>query len=283
MKGKVCVVTGATSGIGQVTAAELTRRGAHVVIVGRSAEKCAATAQQIRSQASGASVDAFVADLSSLDEVRRLAGQIAAAYPRIDVLVNNAGAMYLKRSESVDGIEKTLALNHFSYFVLTNLLLPVLIKSAPSRIVNVASEAHRGVSIDFDDIQFHNRYRAWNAYRQSKLANVLFTFELARRIAGTGVTANALHPGFVNTNFFESFKDAPRWWLFRRLADWIALSPEQGSRTSIHLASSPEVAGVSGRYFAKQKPANSSRQSRDQAAAERLWQLSAQMTGAGGA
>jgi NAD(P)-dependent dehydrogenase (short-subunit alcohol dehydrogenase family) len=281
MQRKVCLITGATSGIGQVTATELARRGAHVIIVGRSAEKCAATQRQIRSETRAAPVESLVADLLSMAEVRRLADQVRAQCPRLDVLVNNAGAMFWNRTDSVDGIEKTLALNHLSYFVLTNLLLPLLTQCAPARIVNVASDAHQGVSINFDDIQFKQRYSGWKAYQQSKLANILFTCELARRINGTGVTANSLHPGFVRTNFLQVFNEAWAGWFIRRIADLIALSPEQGARTSIYLASSPEVDGVSGRYFVKEKAVASSPQSRDQAAAVRLWRLSVEMTGVG--
>jgi retinol dehydrogenase 12 len=282
MQGKVCVITGATAGIGRVAATELARHGAHVVIVGRSAEKCAATQAEIRSATAAALVDSLVADLSSLAETKRLAGQLRERYPRIDVLLNNAGAMFWKRTESADGVEKTFALNHLSYFVLTNLLLPVLEQSTPARIVNVASDAHKGVSINFDDIQFKQKYSGWKAYQQSKLANILFTYELARRIEGTGVTANTLHPGFVRTSFLEAFNEARAGWLIKNVGGMIALSPEQGARTSIYLASSPEVEGVSGRYFVKEKPVVSSPQSRDQAAADRLWRLSVEMTGVGG-
>jgi NAD(P)-dependent dehydrogenase (short-subunit alcohol dehydrogenase family) len=281
MQGKVCVITGATAGIGQVAATELARRGAHVVIVSRSAEKCAATQALIRSASASASVDTLVADLSSLDETKRLAGQVRELYPRIDVLLNNAGAMFWKRTESADGIEKTFALNHLSYFVLTNLLLPVLNQSAPSRIVNVASDAHKGASINFEDIQFKQKYSGWKAYQQSKLANILFTYELARRIDGTGVTANTLHPGFVRTSFLEALNEARAGWLLKKIGGLISMSPEQGARTSIYLTSSPEVAGVSGRYFVKEKPVVSSPQSRDQSTAERLWKLSVEMTGVG--
>ena len=279
MQGKVCLVTGATSGIGQVTAHELARLGARVIIVGRSSEKCARTVEQIRAATGAASVESLVADLSSLAEVRRLAGQVRERSPRLDVLVNNAGAMFRKRAESVDGIEMTLALNHLSYFMLTNLLLPLLEQSAPARIVNVASDAHKGVSINFDDIQAKQHYSGWKAYQRSKLANILFTFELARRISGTGVTANTLHPGFVRTNFLQVFDDARAGWFIRRIADLIAISPEQGARTSIYLASSPEVEGTSGRYFVKEKPAVSSPQSQDEAAAQRLWKVSEDMIG----
>jgi len=279
MHGKVCLVTGATSGIGQVTAQELARLGAHVIIVGRSPERCANTIDQIRAATGATSVESFVANLSSLAEVRRLAGQIRERSRRLDVLVNNAGAMFSKRTESVDGIEMTLALNHLSYFLLTNLLLPLLEQSAPARIVNVASDAHKGVSINFDDLQGKQRYSGWKAYKYSKLANILFTYELARRIAGTGVGANTLHPGFVRTNFLQVFDEARAGWLIRKVADLVAISPEQGARTSVFLASSPEVEEMSGRYFVKEKPAVSSLRSRDQAAAQRLWQVSEELTG----
>jgi retinol dehydrogenase 12 len=291
MQGKVCLITGATAGIGEVAAAELARRGAHVVIVGRAAQKCAATEGRIRSQTPSATVDSLVADLSSVAEVSRLADLVRQRYPRLDLLLNNAGAMFAARSETVDGIERTFALNHLSYFALTALLLPVLKQSAPARIVNVSSDAHKGISINFDDIQFKQKYGGWKAYKQSKLANILFTFELAKRLEGTNVTANTLHPGFVNTNFLRSFNDARAdgtkkamlGWLFSTISGVISLSPEEGARTSIYLASSPEVEGVSGKYFVKEKAVASSPQSRDLEAAERLWRLSAEMTGVGGA
>jgi NAD(P)-dependent dehydrogenase (short-subunit alcohol dehydrogenase family) len=287
MRSKVCVVTGATAGIGQIAATELARRGAHVVIVGRSSAKCAATQEQIRTETGGATVDALVADLSALAEVKKLAGQIRDGYPRLDVLLNNAGAMFWNRCESTDGIEKTFALNHLSYFALTALLLPMLKQSAPARIVNVASDAHKGVSINFDDIQFEKKYRGWKAYQQSKLANVCFTYELARRLDGTNVTANTLHPGFVHTNFLKTFNDARADGFTKALAGpvlnglsrLIAISPEQGARTSVYLASSPDVEGVTGQYFVKEKPAVSSTQSHDRAAQARLWRMSEEMTG----
>jgi NAD(P)-dependent dehydrogenase (short-subunit alcohol dehydrogenase family) len=281
MQGKVCLVTGATSGIGRVAAIELARRGAHVILVGRSAQKCADTQAEIRAARQDARVDTLIADLSSLGETKRLAQEVRERYPRLDVLLNNAGAMFWHRSESADGIEKTFALNHLSYFVLTNLLLPLLKGSAPARIVNVASDAHKGVSVNFDDLQFRQKYSGWKAYQQSKLANILFTYELAKRIAGSGVTANALHPGFVRTNFLQVFKDAPAAWLLQAIMPMLAISPEKGARTSIYLASSPEVEGISGKYFVKEKPVVSSPQSRDAASADRLWKISVEMTGAG--
>jgi NAD(P)-dependent dehydrogenase (short-subunit alcohol dehydrogenase family) len=281
MQGKVCLVTGATAGIGQVAATELCRRRAHVVIVGRSSDRCAATQAMIRSAVGADRVDSLVADLSILSEVRRLAGLVRERYPRLDVLLNNAGAMFWQRSESADGIEKTFALNHLSYFALTNLLLPSLKSSAHARIVNVASDAHKGGVINFDDVQFTEKYSGWKAYKQSKLANIMFTYELARRILASGVTVNSLHPGFVNTNFLQVFNDAPAGWLIRSLANVVAMSPEKGARTSIYLASSPNALGVSGRYFVKEKPVESSPQSREEAACERLWRLSVEMTGVG--
>jgi NAD(P)-dependent dehydrogenase (short-subunit alcohol dehydrogenase family) len=277
MQGKVCLVTGATAGIGQVTATEVCRLGAHVIIVGRSSERCEATQALIRTAAGTDRVDSLVADLSSLSEVRRLAGLVRERYPRLDVLVNNAGAMFWKRSESTDGIEKTFALNHLSYFALTNLLLPLLRNSAPTRIVNVASDAHKGGVINFDDIQFKQKYSGWKAYQQSKLANILFTRELARQLSGTGVTANALHPGFVSTKIFRA--DGFIGWLLRRSADLFAISPEEGAKTSVYLATSTEVENVTGKYFVKQQIASSSAASQDAAAARRLWEVSEKLTG----
>ena len=273
MNGKVCLVTGGTSGIGEVTARELARLGAEVVIVGRSPERCAATLERIRTATSTSRIDSLVADLSSLADVRRLAHQVQERCQRLDVLVNNAGGMSLTRRESIDGIEMTLALNHISYFLLTNLLLPVLTTSAPARIVNVASDAHQGGAIQFDDLQFTEHYSGWRAYQQSKLANILFTYELARRLEGTGVTVNTLHPGFVKTSFF---KDWGGWigTVTKLAASVLALTPERGAITSIYLASSPEVEGISGQYFVKKKPGRSSSRSHDRSTAERLWTIS---------
>ncbi len=196
---------------------------------------------------------------------------------RLDVLVNNAGGIFLKREEGADGIEMTFALNHLSYFLLTNLLRPLLEQSVPARVVNVASDAHKGVSIEFDDIEGKKRFGGWRAYQQSKLANILFTSELSRRLVGTRVTANSLHPGFVRTTIFR--QGGLVGWLLRRAADVLAVSPEEGAKTSVYLASSPDVASVTGRYFVKERPVESSPQSRDASAALRLWRLSDEMTG----
>jgi retinol dehydrogenase 12 len=279
MQGKVCLVTGATAGIGLITARELARRGGRIIIVGRSPERTEATVRRIQAETGATSVEFLVTDLSSQAGVRQLAEQVKTRCDRLDVLVNNAGAMFLKRLESVDGIEMTLALNHLSYFLLTNLLLPLIKASEMRRIVNVASEAHEGASINLDDLQGKKKYGGWRAYKQSKLANILFTNELARLLEGTGVTVNSLHPGFVRTNFLQVFEG--RWGgrLLRAIAERIAISPEQGARTSIYLASSPDVTGVTGRYFVKEKPATSSPQSLDRAMAEQLWRKSQEMTG----
>ncbi|WP_435008357.1 SDR family oxidoreductase [Tundrisphaera lichenicola] len=278
MGGKTCLVTGATAGIGRIAARELARRGASVVVIGRSPERCKSTVESIRRETGNPDVESLVADLSAQAEVRRLAEEVQARYPRIDVLLNNAGAMFSKRRESVDGIEMTFALNHLGYFLLTNLLLDPLKEGAPARVVNVASEAHRMVSkVDFDDPQGRKKYGGWHAYGQSKFANILFTYELARRLSGTGVTANALHPGFVASNFTEG--NGAMGWMMRRFASLFAITPDEGAKTSIHLASSPQATGVTGKYFAKEKPIPSSKPTHDEAAARRLWELSEELTG----
>ncbi|WP_406700420.1 SDR family oxidoreductase [Singulisphaera sp. Ch08] len=278
MAGKVCLVTGATSGIGEITAKALAERGATVTIVGRSQERCAATLDRIRQAIPDADVDFLLADLSSQESIRNLASRFRERKSRLDLLINNAGAIFFERRESVDGIELTLALNHLAYFQLTNLLLDMLQSSAPSRIVNVASDAHRSARmIQFDDLEGRKRYSGFRAYAQSKLANLLFTFELARKLEGTQVTANALHPGLVATNIFAG-NGIPGWFL-RRGAALFAISPEKGAETSIYLGSSAEVSEVSGRYFYRQQPTRSSLASRDEEQARRLWDRSAELTG----
>jgi NAD(P)-dependent dehydrogenase (short-subunit alcohol dehydrogenase family) len=277
IEGKVCLVTGATAGLGLVTARELARAGAHVIGTGRTQDRCSNAVRQIREATGTSSIDYLVADLSRQAEVRELAARVQSMTPRLDVLVNNAGGIYLKRELSADGLEMTFALNHLGYFLLTNLLLDLLKASAPARIVNVSSAAHLGGKINFDDLQAKKRYSGWRAYQQSKLANLLFTRELARRLEGTGVTANALHPGYVNTQIFRVKGFAG--WLMRRAADLFAITPEQGAQTSIYLATSPEVEGITGKYFVKQKPAPSSPASHDDATARRLWEVSESLTG----
>ncbi len=277
LAGKVCMVTGATSGIGKVAARELAQRGAEVVVVGRNEARCEATVSQIRQQTANPSVEFLLADLSSQQEIRRLAREFESRYSRLDVLVNNAGAIMLSRRESVDGIEMTLALNHLAYFLLTNLLLDKLKSSAPARIVNVSSNSHERAKLDFDDLQNRRRYWGFRAYAWSKLENILFSYELARRLEGTGVTVNALHPGLVGTNFLANNGALGR--LLKMLVVIKGISPERGARTSIYLASSPELETVTGRYFFQEQEVPSSSASYDEDAARRLWQLSAEMTG----
>ena len=278
LAGKTVLVTGATSGIGLATAEALAETGATLLVVGRDPSRTAEAADRLRAAPGRPAVETFLADLSSLAEVRRLAAEVKARHPRLHALVNNAGAMFDPRRESADGIEMTWALNHLAYFLLTNLLLDPLKAGAPSRVVNVASEAHRMVrGIDFQDVEGKARYKAFRAYSQSKLANVLFTAELARRLEGTGVSANALHPGFVSTRFFQ--KSGRIYTLFKLAAKVASIDPGAGAKTSVYLAGSPDVAGVTGRYFAKSREATPSRAARDPGAARRLWELSEATTG----
>jgi NAD(P)-dependent dehydrogenase (short-subunit alcohol dehydrogenase family) len=277
MRDKVCVVTGATSGIGLVTARVLAQQGATVGLVGRDPGRGAAAVEYLRQTAGKTSVHLFLADLSSQAAVHRLAEEIQAQYARLDVLVNNAGALFTRRQLSADGIEMTWALNHLAYMLLTQRLLDMLQASAPARIVNVASDAHRPGRIDFADLQGTQRYSGWRAYCQSKLANVMFTYTLAARLQGSQVTANVLHPGFVATRFAHNNRGVFAWLL--RLAQVAALNPEQGAETMVYLATAPEVAEVSGHYFVKKRAVRSSEVSYDTVAAERLWRRSAEMLG----
>ncbi|MFO1152953.1 MAG: SDR family oxidoreductase [Rhodospirillales bacterium] len=280
MAGKTCLVTGGTAGIGLVTARELARLGASVSIVGRDRARGEAALRAIRAAAADAHVAFLPADLSDQADTRRLADAVLALHPRLDVLVNNAGGLFGRRRLSADGIEMTFALNHLSYFLLTQLVMPAIAAAAPARIVNVASAAHKGVSLDFDDLQGEERYDRWLAYKRSKLANIMFTYELARRLAGRQVTANCLHPGFVATDIGARHGFVPAFlWSIGKL---YAIKPEEGARTSVYLASSPEVEGLSGTYFTKCRPKGSSAASRDRDAAVRLWDVSANLTGLDG-
>jgi retinol dehydrogenase 12 len=277
MSGKVVLITGATDGIGRITAEKLLSTGAKVVLVGRNRQKTEQVVQAITEQAGPGQVDYLLADLSVQAQVRALAEAFKARYQRLDVLINNAGAMFVNRQESTDGIEMTFALNHLAYFLLTNLLLDRLMASEPARIINVSSDAHRGGRINLADLEFHRGYTGFKAYSQSKLANVLFTYELARRLPGHNVTVNALHPGFVATNFGVSNGG-----IFRpifKLFQLAAISPDEGARTTLFLAASPQVAGVSGKYFAKEQEVRSSAASYDESMARSLWDASIKMTG----
>jgi retinol dehydrogenase 14 len=277
MAGKTVLVTGATGGIGRATAMGLAMMGANLAITGRDRVRTEGAAREIRA-AGGRQVDLFVADLSSQSEVRRLANEMLQTYPRIDVLVNNVGGYWNTRHVTADRLEHTFALNHLAPFLLTNLLLDRLKHSAPARVVTVSSNAHATGQIGFDDLQGERSYSGSRAYNQSKLANVLFTYELARRLQSSVVTANALHPGVVRTSFgAEDPRGIQR--LIIPFARPFMKTPAQGAATSIHLASAPDLEQVTGRYFANSNPKRSSKRSYDEAAAARLWQVSADLVG----
>ncbi|PYN86868.1 MAG: short-chain dehydrogenase [Candidatus Rokuibacteriota bacterium] len=277
MKGKTCVVTGTTSGIGKETAVALAAAGARVAIVCRTRDKGERALDEIR-QRSGGDVILFLADLGSQRAVRALAARLTTALPRVDVLVNNAGLILDERLLTEDGLETTFAVNHIGYFLLSRLLEPKLLASAPARVVNVASRAHHGATIRFDDLMGARSYDGWKAYAQSKLANIVFTYELARRLAGTGVTANCLHPGVIASNFGSAGPALIR--LGVRIGRPLMKSSARGAETPIYLASSPEVEGVSGKYFVNRRAARSSDESYDPAVAARLWKVSEELTAA---
>lgn len=276
LNGKTLLITGATNGIGRVAARELASLGGQVVLVSRSPEKCAAVVEEIKQATGNPRVEFIAADLSSQEGVQHVAHEFKKRHTRLDVLLNNAGALFIARQLSADGIEMTLALNHLSYFYLTILLLDVLKASGPARIVNVSSDAHKGARINFDDLQMEKGYTGLGAYGQSKLANVLFTYELVRKLEGSRVTANALHPGFVNTGFAKN-----NGWLVKFGMDVLLApfqrKPEEGAKTSIFLAASPEVEGVTGKYFENSKAIPSDPASYNHASAERLWRVSLEM------
>jgi len=277
MNSKIVLLTGATSGIGRETALGLAAKGATLVLVGRSREKLDRTISEITSRTGNQQIDSLICDLTSMESVRRLAQDFKAKYQRLDVLINNAGEIVGERRTTVDGHEYTLALDYLSHFLLTSLLLDIIKASAPSRIINVSSSAHMYGHINFDDLMGARKYGAMRAYGQAKLANLIFTYELARRLAGTGVTANALNPGLVRTNFGMGIKG--RWRIPLLLKQRLSMSARKGAETSIYLASSPDVAGVSGMYFAKKKEKRSSKESYDESVAKRLWSESARLTG----
>ena len=276
MQGKICLLTGATSGIGKATAMELAHMGATVVMVSRNKEKGETLKKEIEQQTGNTTLDILQADLASQESIRQLATNFKQRYSQLHVLINNAGLFSSSRQETVDGIEVTLAVNYLAPFLLTNLLLDVLKASAPSRIVTVASDAQNMGLLNLDDLQMNKRYRMFGAYAQSKLAEILFTYELARRLEGTGVTANALHPGFVNTNIGQDSPN-PLMRVLTRLIFARGITPEAGAKTSLYLASSPDVAGVTGKYFAKSIPIRSAPISYDEAAQKRLWDISASL------
>ena len=272
MSGKICLVTGATDGIGKVSARVLAEMGAKVIIVGRNPEKSAAVLTELKSVSGNENIDLLLADLAVMQEVRDLAEQVIRRYDCLDVLLNNAGGYFAKHEITSDGLEMTFALNHMSYFLLTNKLMGLLKSSVPARIVNVSSDAHYGVDIEFDNLNGEQDYKAWKAYQKSKLANVLFTYELLKKVPAD-ITVNCLHPGFVATNFGNNNGGfvSPVLKIAKRIS---AIDPEEGAQTSIFLCSSPEVAEVSGKYFFKCQPKTSSRESRNMDTDKRLWQIS---------
>ncbi len=277
MKERVCLVTGASSGIGKKTALGLARKGATVILLCRDRGRGEAALSEIKAESGNDRVALELCDLSSQRSIRAFAEGFEARHPALHVLVNNAGLIVGERTITEDGLELTFALNHLGYFLLTTLLLDLLKKSAPARIVNVASEAQSIGRIDFEDLGGERAYNPMRAYCQSKLANVVFTYELARRLEGTGVTANCLHPGAVGTNFGQT--GTPFFRFLVRLGKPFLLSEEKGAETSIFLASDPEIEGVSGKYFAKKKAVRSSKVSYDLVAAARLWEVSGKLTG----
>ena len=277
MGGKVVLITGGTSGIGKAAATALAGIGATVVITGRNEERGKRALQEIREESGNDGVELILADLTVQDEVRRLAEELRERHNQLEVLVNNAGLVLSERTETPDGIETQLAINHLAPFLLTNLLLDLLKESAPSRIVTVSSDAHRWAKIDLDDLQSRKRYRGMQVYGKTKLANIMFTYELAERLEGTGVTANCMHPGGVNTNFGNN-QGGPMNLLFRLFKPFMR-SPEQGADTLIYLASSPEVEGMTGKYLADRKVKAASDAAYDETTRKRLWEASEELTG----
>jgi len=276
MQGKICMVTGANSGIGKATALALAQMGATVVMVCRDRARGEEARSEITTKSRNNAVDLLLADLSSQQSIRQLVEHFKQRYTQLHVLINNAGAAFPGRRETVDGLEMTFAVNYLAPFLLTHLLLDVLKASAPARVVNVSSNSHKSGYIQMDDLQEEKRYRSMQVYGQSKLAVVLFTYELARRLQGTGVTANCLHPGFVATHFGQ--RDVgPAFRLLVKLIGRFGTSPQKGAKTSIYLASSPGVEGVTGKYFVKSIPKRSAAISYDESLQRQLWEQSAKL------
>jgi NAD(P)-dependent dehydrogenase (short-subunit alcohol dehydrogenase family) len=277
MQGKTVLITGANQGIGKAAAVALGKMGANLVLVCRNADKARAAVADIEREGAK-SVELLIGDMSSQADIRRVATEFKAKHDRLDVLLNNAGALVPSRRTTVDGIEETFGLNHLGYFLLTNLLLDVLKASAPTRIVSVSSEAHRSAKMRWDDLQFKKgSYSAIGAYGQSKLANILFTRALARRLEGTRVTANCLHPGIIGSGFGTTYGGAVS--VFFKVAHLFMISSDAGAKTSVYLASSPEVEGVTGKYFDKCKERFPNRAAQEDDAPERLWAISEELTG----
>jgi retinol dehydrogenase 14 len=276
MTGRVCVITGATRGIGRATAQGLARQGATILLICRREQDGEEVSRELTPHAAEPP-EVVTADLSSQASIRSAAAEIRQRHPRLHVLINNAGVFTRRREVTVDGLEMQFAVNHLAYFLLTNLLLDRLKSGSPARIINVSSAAHGGADLNFHELQGERGYDGSQAYSQSKLANVLFTYELARRLRGSGVTANCLHPGVIATKLLADYMGVPV--AGGALARTFGASPAKGAETVVYLASSPEVEGVSGRYFVNRKAVASSRQSYDEVAARRLWEISEQLTG----
>lgn len=269
---KTALVTGATGGIGKVTALELARQGYQVLLTSRDPSKGQRVMEELRAQSGNDALELFVGDLSSMEDVHRIALEVYEKHPKLGVLVNNAGGLFNQRQTTIDGFEYTFAFNHLAYFLLTNLLLPSLKAARDARVVTVASSANRFATMRWNDLQFSTRYSGWFAYGQSKLMNVLFANALARRLGGTDVTSNSLHPGVVDTGFGKTTTGLNR--LVGRAANLFSITPEKGAENSLYLATSPEVAAVTGRYFIKEKPARANHLAYDEDTQERLWRLS---------
>ena len=275
MQGKICLVTGASSGIGKATALGLAKMGATVVMVCRDSARGEAALSEIKQRSSSGSIDLLIADLSSQEAIRRLANEYKSKYRQLHVLINNAGVYYTKHHVTVDGLEAMFAVNYLARFLLTNLLLDIIKQSAPARVINVAGAYHAKGKINFDDLQGEKVFEGQRANHQSKLADVLFTYELARRLEGTGVTVNCLHPGMVATDLIDKDKDFPVFFKYLyKLSKPLMRSPAKGAETSLYLASSPEVEGISGRYFVNKRIAQSSPESHDTHLAQRLREVS---------
>jgi len=277
MSGKVCLVTGATAGIGKITATALAAQGAVLVLHGRNQEKAELSVNQIKAETGNEYISYVLADFSNLDQVRELANNFQERFDHLHVLVNNAGGFFNKRIPTSYGVEMTFLVNHLAPFLLTNLLLGTIKNSSSARIVNISSEGHRQGKIDLTDLGFERGYFGMKAYGRSKLANILFTYELARRLEGTGVTVNALHPGHIATDIWKTNFGVigPA---LKRIMGLFSLTPEEGAENSIYLATSPEVEGIHGKYFIKNEPAQSSPASYDEEISQRLWKLSAALT-----
>jgi retinol dehydrogenase 14 len=279
IKDKTVLVTGATNGIGKAAALELAKQGANLIIVGRDKTKTEAVVSELRGASGNKSIEFLLADLSSQASIRKLADDFKAKHSRLDVLINNAGGFFDKRKTTIDGLEYTFAFNHLAYFLLTNLLLDVLKSSAPSRIVNVSSSAEGIGKLDFNDLQSEKKYAGFPVYSMTKLANVMFTYELAKRLKGTGVTANVLHPGRVNTGFGDNSQSALMRLMMATLKRFGAMTPEQGADTVVYLATHPEVEGITGKFFDKRKEKQTNPLSYDASANQRLWDESSRLVG----